>query len=183
MALLNIRNTCVFPAWCRLLCQVVAVLWLAQSLALSQEVTASVNGTVTDTTGAAVVGATVTAVDLDRGTSWPTVTNDSGIFILPRLPVGRYDIRAENPGFQTAVRSRIELQLNQSAKVDFVLQVGNVSQSVDVAGAPPLLQTEATQLGTVIDARTNEQLPLATRKLRPIDSAHRRGGNAKPRRL
>ena len=140
-----------------------AVLSLAQSLALSQEVTASVHGTVTDTTGAAVVGATVTAVDLDRGTSWPTVTNESGIFILPRLPVGRYDIRAENSGFQTAVRSRIELQ-TQSKRQGRFRFAGR--QRVSVRGcsrSAPLLQTEATQLGTVIDVRSARKLPLATR--------------------
>ena len=69
----------------------------------------------------------------------------------------------ESAGFQTAVRSGILLQLNQSAKVDIGLKLGDVSQSVEVTGAAPLLQTETTQLGTVIDARTNAQLPLATR--------------------
>ena len=150
-------------ACCLSICFVWVAVFTACPLATSQEVTAGVNGSVTDPSGGAVAGAKVTAKDLDRGTTWPTVTGGGGSFNLPRLPVGRYEIRVENPGFQTAVRSNIELQLNQNARVDFTLQVGSTSQTVDVTSAPPLLQTEGAQLGTVIDARTNAQLPLATR--------------------
>jgi Carboxypeptidase regulatory-like domain/TonB dependent receptor len=129
----------------------------------AQEVTAAMTGRVTDPTGAAVPGAKVTATDTQRGTQWPTVTNGDGIYNLPRLPVGNYNIKVENQGFQTALRGDITLVLNQIARVDFEMQVGNVSESVEVTSASPILQTEATQLGTVIDARTNVQLPLATR--------------------
>ena len=89
--------------------------------ARSQEVTAAVNGTVTDPSGAAVANAKVTVKDLDRGTAWPTTTNDGGFYILPRLPIGRYEVRVENPGFQASVQSPVQLQLNQSAKIDFQL--------------------------------------------------------------
>ncbi|HEX4748267.1 MAG TPA: carboxypeptidase regulatory-like domain-containing protein [Bryobacteraceae bacterium] len=130
---------------------------------LAQEITAAVNGTVTDKTGGAVSGAKVGAKDLDRGTIYPTTTGGDGSYSLPRLPVGRYEIRVEHPGFQTAVQSNVTLVLNQVAKVDFELQVGNVSQTVEVTTAAPVLQTETTQLGTVLDARTNVALPLATR--------------------
>ena len=65
----------------------------------AQEVTASINGIVTDPSGSAVAGAKVTAKDMDRGTTWPTTTNDSGFYNFPRLPVGRYEVRAENAGF------------------------------------------------------------------------------------
>lgn len=152
-----------FLSWCWVLFHALVLIWMVEAPVCGQEVTAALNGTVTDSSGGSIAGAKVIATDLDRGTSWPTVTNASGFFNLPRLPVGRYDLRAENPGFQASVRGGIELQLNQNAKVDFVLQVGNTSQAVDVTVAPPLLQTEGTQLGTVIDARTNAQLPLATR--------------------
>lgn len=142
---------------------VIAFFTLAPSHSYAQEVTASISGTVTDPSGAPVDNAKVTAKDLDRGTTYSTTSNGSGIYNLPRMNVGRYEVRVESPGFQTAVRSDILLQLNQAAKVDIALTLGNVSESVEVTGAAPLLQTEATQLGTVIDARTNAQLPLATR--------------------
>lgn len=131
--------------------------------ASTQEITAAVNGTVTDKSGGAVVGAKVVAKDLDRGTVYPTTTAGDGAYNLPRLPVGRYEIRVESPGFQTAVQPNVTLVLNQVAKVDFELQVGNVNQTVEVTTAAPVLQTETTQLGTVLDARTNVALPLATR--------------------
>lgn len=128
-----------------------------------QEVTAAINGVVTDPSGAQVAGAKVTATDMDRGGSFPTTTNGSGFYIFPRLPIGRYELKVANTGFQTSVQSNITLQLNQNAKIDFTLQVGDLTQTVEVNSAPPILQTESTQLSTVIDSRTNTQLPLATR--------------------
>jgi Carboxypeptidase regulatory-like domain len=130
---------------------------------LAQEVTAAINGTVTDPSGAAIAGAKVTATDQERGTAWPTVTNGDGFYNFPRLPIGTYTLKVENQGFQSAQRSDIALQLNQRANIDFQMKVGQMSETVTVTEAPPLLQTETTQLSTVIDARTNTQLPLATR--------------------
>ena len=131
--------------------------------ALAQEVTASINGVVTDASGGAVVGAKVVAKDVDRGVVYPTTTNSVGQYNLPRLPVGSYSVRVQAAGFQVALQPKVLLQLNQAAKIDFTLQVGSVNQTVEVSTAAPILQTESTQLGTIIDSRTNEQLPLANR--------------------
>jgi hypothetical protein len=138
-------------------------LTLAPALSFAQEVTAAITGRVTDPTGAAIAGAKVTATDTQRGTTWPTVTNSDGIYNLPRVPVGTYNVKVETQGFQTSQQSNVTLVLNQTARMDFQLQVGNISQSVEVTSAAPILQTESTQLGQVIDARTNTALPLATR--------------------
>jgi carboxypeptidase family protein len=129
----------------------------------SQEVTATINGIVTDATGAAITGAKVTAKDVDKGTPWTTTTNGDGFYTFPRLPIGNYELRVEQTGFQTAVNSGITLQMNQIAKVDVPLKVGNVTETLEVTSSAPVLQTQSTSLGTVIDARTNAQLPLATR--------------------
>jgi Carboxypeptidase regulatory-like domain len=150
------RSAVIFWGTCALLLSASTALWC-------QEVTAAINGTVTDPSGAAVAGAKVTAKDLDRGTAYPTTTDSGGHYNLPRIPVGNYEVRVENPGFQAAVESPVVLQLNQVAKIDFQLKVGNVNETVEVTTAAPVLQTETTQLGTVLDARTNEALPLATR--------------------
>ena len=139
-----------------------AVLLLPQAI-WPQEVTAAINGIVTDPSGAAVVGAKLTAKDLERGTTFPTATDGRGFYSLPRLPVGQYEVRVENAGFQAAIKPDVALQLNQNARIDFQLQVGNVTQTVEVTTAAPLLQTASTQLGTVLDSRTNVALPLATR--------------------
>ena len=130
---------------------------------LGQEVTGAISGIVTDPSGAAIAGAKVTAKDLDRGTVSSNTTAGNGFYNFPRLPVGRYEVRAENPGFQASVQPDVVLQLNQNARIDFQMQVGNVNQTVEVSAAAPVLQTQTTQLSTVIDARTNTQLPLATR--------------------
>ena len=140
-----------------------AALLLAPALSFAQDVTAAITGRVTDPSGGAVPGAKVTATDTQRGTTWPTVTNGDGVYSLPRIPVGTYNVTVENQGFQTSQQSNVTLQLNQVARMDFQLQVGNVSQSVEVTSAAPILQTESTQLGQVIDSRTNTELPLATR--------------------
>jgi hypothetical protein len=139
------------------------ILFLASPDSRAQEVTAAITGQVTDPSGSAVVGAKVTATDVERGTAWPTVTNTAGVFSLPRVPVGTYDVKVEHAGFQTAFQSHITLQLNQTARLDFHLQVGSINQSVEVTSAAPMLQTQSTELGQVIDARTNAELPLATR--------------------
>jgi hypothetical protein len=104
---------------------------------------------VTDPSAAAIAGAKVTAKDEARGTAWSTETNTDGFYNLPRVPVGRYEIRVEASGFQTAVHPPIELVLNQTARVDFDMKLGEITQTIDVLAAAPLLQTETTQLSTV----------------------------------
>ncbi len=129
----------------------------------AQEVTAAITGKVTDPTGAVIPNAKVTATDTQRGTVWTTITNGDGNYNLPRVPVGTYTVKIESQGFQAAEQSNVLLVLNQVAKLDFQLPVGSTTNTVEVTSAAPLLQTESTQLGSVLDARTNAQLPLATR--------------------
>ena len=82
---------------------------------------------------------------------------------MPRLPIGRYEIRAESQGFQTSVQPEIKLDVDQTARVDFQMKLGQVSETVEVTGAAPLLETETTQLSTTIDSNTTENLPLGSR--------------------
>ncbi len=131
--------------------------------AFAQQVTATVTGQVSDATGGAVANAKVSATDIQRGTEYTATTNGEGYYRIFQVNVGTYNVKVESKGFQAAQQSNITLQLNQVAKIDFTLQVGNVATAIEVTGAPPELQTEATQLGQVIDERTNTTLPLATR--------------------
>jgi len=131
--------------------------------ACSQEVTAAIVGTVADPSGAPIKGAKVTATDTQRGTSYAGETNDSGAYNITRLPVGTYDLKVAAAGFQTAVHAAFTLVLNQTARVDVQMKVGQVSETVDVTGSAPILQTERAEVSTVIDAQTNDRLPLATR--------------------
>ncbi len=140
-----------------------AVLLLGEGGAVAQQVTAVITGQVTDPSGSPIVGASVQARDIDRGTTEKTTTNVDGIYNFPRLPVGTYEVRVETKGFQSAVRPPFQLQLNQTARMDFAMQIGQVNETVEVTGAAPLLQTETTALGSVIDSRANEDLPLGAR--------------------
>jgi hypothetical protein len=129
----------------------------------AQEVTATITGTVTDPSGAAVVGATVTAKSVERGVSYPSATNEAGLYRISQLPIGSYELRVEKQGFQTTAYPAFTLALNQVGRIDVELKVGQVTQTVEVTGAAPILKTEATQVDTIIDSATNDALPLATR--------------------
>ena len=144
-------------------CRILCMLLLISVRVRAQEVTAAFTGQVIDPSGGAIVGAKVTATDVERGAVWPTVTNREGVYNLPRVPVGIYDMKVEHPGFQTAIETHVSLELNQTARLDFRLQVGSIEQSTEVTSIAPMLQTQSTELGQVIDARTNTELPLATR--------------------
>jgi hypothetical protein len=131
--------------------------------AWGQEVTAAITGTVVDSSGATVKDAPVTAKDVDRGTLWTAHTDNSGIFTITRIPVGTYSVSVAVPGFETSVYPTFTLTLNQTASLNFQLKVGSVSSTVEVSGAAPILQTQTTDVSTLIDANTNVSLPLASR--------------------
>jgi hypothetical protein len=139
-----------------MLCALAGSIW-------GQQFSAAVTGTITDPSGAPIVGVKVVAKDLDRGVVFPAETNSLGVYNLPRLPIGRYEIRAESQGFQTSVQPEIKLDVDQTARVDFQMKLGQVSETVEVTGAAPLLETETTQLSTTIDSNTTENLPLGSR--------------------
>ena len=129
----------------------------------SQEVTASVTGTVTDPGGAAIPGATITTTSQERGQAYTALTNDSGLYRISQLPAGAYAIKVEKKGFATASYPAFVLSVNQVARVDVAMKVGQASETVEVTTAAPVLATETTQVDTVINAATNDNLPLASR--------------------
>ena len=133
------------------------------SVASAQVVTATITGTITDPSSLAVAGANVTATSVERGVAYTATTNDAGIYRISNLPVGNYDLKVEKTGFQTALRPAFTLVLNQVARIDVEMKIGNVSQTIEVTGAAPILKTDSTQVDTIIDAATNVALPLATR--------------------
>ena len=144
-------------------CVALVVVLIGANAAMGQDVTATITGTVMDSSGGAVVGATITAKSVERGTVFKAESNDAGIYRITQLPVGNYDLRVEKSGFQTSVYPAFELVLNQIARIDVQLKVGQVSETIEVTGAAPILKTEATLVDTVIDSKTNDALPLATR--------------------
>lgn len=135
----------------------------ASPLMWSQEVTANIVGTVSDPSGAPIKGAAVAATDVDRGTVWNAETNGAGAYNLLRLPIGTYTVKVTAPGFQTVSRAPFTLVLNQTAGIDVQMKVGSASETIEVSGAAPILQTQSVDVSTLIDANTNVSLPLASR--------------------
>jgi hypothetical protein len=144
-------------------CVALVALLVGAAAARGQDVTATITGTVTDPSGAPIAGASVTARDVERGTNWSALTNDSGLYNLIRIPVGNYTLRVENKGFESVSYAQFTLVLNQIARIDVQMKVGQVSQTIEVNGAAPILQTQSTEVSTLIDAQTVTSLPLAAR--------------------
>ena len=138
-------------------------LFVVMQSAWGQQVTAAITGTVVDPAGAPISGASVTTSDTERGTMYTTKTNDSGLFNFTRIPIGHYEVRATSPGFETAVQPPFTLVLNQTARIEFKMKVGAVSQNVEVTSEIPQLQTDTTQVSTLIDSNAVNNIPLATR--------------------
>lgn len=130
------------------------------ALCAGQTSTSRILGTVTDSTGAVVPNATVTLINESTGITEKQQTTAAGLYSFPSVPVGTYTIRVEAPGFRTAVRPGIVLQVNTPAVVDITLEVGAVTESVVVSAATELLQTSAATLGNVVEQRVIANLPL-----------------------
>ena len=140
-----------------------AMLALMTTSVCAQETTGTITGQITDPSGAVVAGAMITAKDVDRGAMWKSQTNVEGTYTLPRLPLGKYELRVEATGFQTAIRPPFDLTLNQTARVDIAMTLGQVSQTLEVTEAAPLLQTETTEVSSAMQANAIAGLPLQTR--------------------
>lgn len=140
----------------------VAVLALFSSafIANAQQGRGTILGTVTDTSGAAVVGAKVSIVNIDTNSTVNAETNKDGFYTTPALNVGNYEVIVEHTGFKKAVRSGLVLQVDQQAEINIRLDVGAVTESVQVTGAAPLVNTENGSIGQVIENRSVQELPL-----------------------
>jgi len=137
------------------------VLGFAQALS-AQAVNGTLLGTVTDSTGATVSNAQVTATLTSTGSTHETTTNESGNYTFPNLQPGIYTISINANGFKKAEQQNINVLSNTSPRVDMTLQPGNVSETVIVSVAPPVLQTDRADISTKIDAANVMQLPLTT---------------------
>jgi Carboxypeptidase regulatory-like domain/TonB dependent receptor len=141
-----------------------AVIGLATSGAYSQAVNATLLGTVTDSTGAAVGNAKVTVAEQNTGISHAWQTNESGNYTVPDLPPGQYSVTAEVAGFKTEIRRNISLLVNTSTRIDLQLQPGNVTESVEVTAVTPILETDRADTGAKIEQVQTAALPLGTQR-------------------
>src|SRR2546427_3178451 len=129
-----------------------------------QIVTATLSGTITDPTGAAIPEASVTATKVATGAATKATTDGAGNYSLPSLPPGIYKLTVEKTGFKATVLSGIQLLVNQQAVVNAQLQVGQVTTAIEVSSAAPLVETTTASVGTVISEREVVNLPLNLRR-------------------
>jgi Carboxypeptidase regulatory-like domain len=129
--------------------------------AAAQVATAELVGTVTDATGAGVPAATISAVNTATNITVRTVeSGEDGSYIMTFLPPATYTVAIEKPGFRKLTQTGLTLEVNQRARLDFALQVGQVSEVVEVAATAPLLESQSSSLGNVIGQRFVSELPL-----------------------
>ncbi|MBL8230800.1 MAG: TonB-dependent receptor [Bryobacterales bacterium] len=119
-----------------------------------------INGMVTDSTGAAVPEARVTATNIATNVSFATTTTSTGDFTIPALSVGTYQLRIERPGFKSAIRNEVVITAGGTVTVNAQLEIGAVTESVQVAASLDLLQTSTAKVSTAVTNRMVDELPL-----------------------
>jgi len=141
-----------------------ALFFCLSPVAFAQEITGSISGTVKDSVGAAVKGATVTITDSAKNTVVRTVsTDDDGAFSAPLIPVAFYDITVEAPNFKKHVDSEVKVNVNERRTVDVVLEAGNIAEVVTVTSEPLQVNTQSPAASNVINGDQVRQLSLNNR--------------------
>jgi hypothetical protein len=139
------------------------VLALSAAPMFAQTNTGRVTGTVTDATGAVIPGVDITVRNPATGLIRNAVTNESGTYQVPLLPVGTYEVQAALAGFATEVRSGVTINVDAVVRQDFSLKVSSTAETIEVTAAAPLLQQETATLGQVIDSQKMTNIPLNAR--------------------
>lgn len=143
----------------------VMLVFLVHVVPVFAQGTGTIHGTVTDPSGSAVPGATVDATHEERGASRKVVTDALGGYVLPLLPVGTYTIHVESSGFKTFSHRGVSLTANQNVRVDAALELGSLSDSVQVSAEAPLVDSRSSVVGTLIDSRRVLELPMNGRNV------------------
>ncbi len=137
----------------------VGLTWLLLCAPCVAQTLGTITGEVRDSTGLVVPGATVIVVNKATNATRTTSSNAVGLFDFPALPPGTYTVKSELQGFKTATRD-IELQVQQTARVNFTLELGTLNETATVTGVSPLVDTANATIGTVIENRRIVELPL-----------------------
>ena len=132
----------------------------AASLASAQTITAAITGTVNDPSGSIVPNAKVIATNTGTNVSFETATNESGLYTFPFVPTGNYTVAVSNAGFKKSVVGPFKLEVNQTARVDIKLEIGETTQTLEITDVAPILQTESTQTGSTLSSAKLTNIPL-----------------------
>ncbi|HYM13914.1 MAG TPA: TonB-dependent receptor, partial [Bryobacterales bacterium] len=141
-------------------CGTAALLLAVCAASAFAQITAGLTGTVTDASGAVIPGAKVTIIRVDTGTQREGMSNESGRYEFPTLTPGNYNITVQKEGFKQVTQDGIRLEVNQVARIDFALQLGAVTETVEVQAAAPLLESSTSAVGQVIETKAVSDLPL-----------------------
>ena len=133
---------------------------LGPTQAMAQTGAASLTGIVTDDSGAAVPGATVTATNQATNVAYTGISNEAGNYTVSSLPVGTYIVKVELSRFKTSATKPIQMEAKQIVRLDFKLALGAIEETVEVTSETPVLQTETATVGQVISGTTLSALPL-----------------------
>ena len=138
---------------------ILGVLFLSLSL-FSQVNTGTISGIVQDSSGALIAGATITIRHVDTGTARTVTSDEGGRYIAPVLPLGNYELQAQQSGFQTEIRKGITLTVGREEVINLTLRVGQQTQSVTVTEAAPLVNTTTAEISGLVAEREVKDLPL-----------------------
>src|SRR5881296_2482658 len=127
------------------------VIHASTSAPVFAQAASQISGTVKDQSGAVLPGVEITATQTDTGIARSTVSNETGSYVLPNLPVGPYRLEAALPGFRTFVQTGIVLQVNSNPQINITLEVGQVAETVEVQANATLVETRSTGVGQVIE--------------------------------
>lgn len=131
----------------------------------AQENRGTILGRVTDPSGAVIAGAAIEATNLDTGVATDTASNEAGNYVLPAMPPGRYRVSAASSGFRKAEAPELILQIQQQARLDFAMVVGDVAETVSVTAETAVLKTEDATLGQLVDNKKLVELPVSGRNV------------------
>jgi Carboxypeptidase regulatory-like domain/TonB dependent receptor-like, beta-barrel len=151
------------------ICMSIGLLLTCGTTLNAQQVFGTIVGTVTDPSGAAVANAKVTITDIAKGAQFTTTSNESGNYTKGQLIPGQYQVSIEAAGFQKAVSNPITVLVDQVARYDVTMQVGNVTQEVEVTAAAPLLQADRADVAQTFDAHQVSELPSVGRNLQAFE--------------
>ena len=139
------------------------LLAFASALLWGQSFTGTVSGTVQDASGAVVPATKISLINSNTNERRAQQSNADGSYLFPLVPPGSYRLEAEASGFKKMIRPNVVVEVNQSLRIDAVLEVGSAAESVQVTAETPLLQPNTSSLGQVVDNRKIVEFPLAGR--------------------
>ncbi|MBI4442117.1 MAG: TonB-dependent receptor [Acidobacteria bacterium] len=149
------RNKCVMGS--------MLLTWMLLGVLAFAQSAGTIAGTVSDSTGAVIPGASVTARNVETGLTRMLTTNERGRYTAPQIPVGTYEVTATAAGFQTSVRRGITLTVGAEAVVNFSMSLGAVAETIEVTGEAPMVETTNATVSGLVDSRQMREIPLNAR--------------------